>query len=116
MNARYLQTSCALVLLLAATAASADLLSRDPFRPPADLLVAPAAGSNAPLPPGTQPKIRGILVAGDQSLVNLGGKLLGIGESADGFRLLQVGEAHAVFQRGDDVITLNLYPDKEDAG
>ena len=106
----------ALVLLLAAGPVGAELLRRDPFQPPADLMAAPAATGGASLTPGTQPQIRGILVAGDQSLVNLGGELLGIGESANGYRLLQVREDHAVFQRGDEVITLSLYPDKEDAG
>lgn len=116
MNGRYLKIACALLLLLATTAVSAELLSRDPFQPPAEFTAAPGKPGQAPLAAGVQPRIRGILLAGDQSLVNLGGELIGIGETANGYRLLQVGEAHAVFQRGDEVITLNLYPDKKDAG
>lgn len=116
MNGRDLKIPCALLLLLATTAVSAELLSRDPFQPPAEFTAAPAKPGQAPLAAGVRPQIRGILFAGDQSLVNLGGKLLGIGESANGYQLLQVGEAQAVFQRGDDVITLKLDPDKEDAG
>ena len=106
----------ALALLLAATGISADVLKRDPFQPPAEFTAPPVGSGSAPLAAGVQPQIRGILLAGDQSLVNLGGELLGIGESANGYRLLQVSEDHAVFQRGDDVITLSLYPDSKDAG
>lgn len=116
MSGQYQKLVCTLLLLLVAGPLSAELLRRDPFKPPAELLAAPVSNGSAPLAVGTQPKIRGILVAGDQSLVNLGGELLGIGESANGYRLLQVSEDHAVFQRGDEVITLSLYPDKEDAG
>ncbi len=105
MKGRYLKIAHGLLLLLATTAVSAELLSRDPFQPPAEFTVAPGKPGQAPL-----------LLAGDQSLVNLGGELLGIGESANGYQLLQVGETHAVFQRGDEVITLTLYPDKKDAG
>lgn len=116
MNGLYQKTVCVLGFLLAATAVCAERLSRDPFKPPVDYTAAPAGRGDAPLGAGTQPQIRGILLAGDQSLVNLSGELLSIGESANGYLLLQVGEAHAVFQRGDEVITLSLYPDKEDAG
>ena len=58
-----------------------------------------------------RPEIRGILFAGGQSLVNFGGEIIGPGEEANGYRLLEVGEEHAVFQRGDEIVTLSLYPD-----
>jgi len=43
--------------------------------------------------------------------VNFGGQIIGPGEEVNGYRLLEVGEEHAVFQRGDEIITLSLYPD-----
>lgn len=116
MSGLMLKVAGGLALLLVAASTSAERLGRDPFRPPAELLAKPATTGGVALSPVGEPVIRGILLAGDQSLVNLGGKLLGIGESADGYRLLHVTEAHAVFQRGDQVVTLKLYPDQKDAG
>ena len=103
-------------LLIIPAMASAELLQRDPFRPPADFSDSPAQPGRSSVALGAKPEIRGILMAGDQSLVNLSGEIIGVGETANGYRLLQVGEEHAIFQRGDEVITLSLYPDKEDAG
>ena len=117
MSTTMTQVAFAIGLVLLTTTASAERLNRNPFRPPTEFLEATAAEPGGPtLAPGTRPEIRGILLAGKQSLVNLGGKVIGVGESANGYRLLEVGEEHAVFERGDEVITLSLYPDKEDVG
>ena len=110
-----LTTYLALILLLCATVSSASTLRRDPFRPPADFLNAPAASSNGVVTSNGQPEIRGILSSGGESLVNLDGQIIGIGEEAGGYRLLEVGETHAIFQVGDEIVTLELYPDEENA-
>lgn len=96
---------------LVTLAANAQRLQRDPFQPPADFGGATAANDLSARPQAIEVEIRGILFAGGQSLVNFGGQIIGPGEEVNGYRLLEVGEEHAVFQRGDEIITLSLYPD-----
>lgn len=104
----------AVAVVLVTMVANAERLSRDPFRPPAEFNDAPARPDALTSRQAFKPEIRGILVAGGQSLVNLGGEIIGPGEETNGYLLLEVGEEHAVFQRGDEVVTLALYPDKDD--
>ncbi len=44
-------------------------------------------------------ELRAILHAGRESLVNVGGVILGIGEEVDGYRLVKVEEREAVFRK-----------------
>jgi len=92
--------------------AAADDLLRDPFRPPADLVEALAAGQGAPDISSGRSGLRGILVSGGKALVNFGGHVLAVGEAANGHQLLEAGEDFAVFQHGEDVITLTLNEDR----
>lgn len=101
---------------LVTLAANAQRLQRDPFQPPADFGNATTGNDLSARPQAIEVEIRGILFAGGQSLVNFGGQIIGPGEEVNGYRLLQVEEEHAVFQRGDEIITLSLYPDAGDEG
>lgn len=62
------------------------------------LAAAPAVPAAPPAPVLTG-DLRALMVGGKQPLVNLGGTILGIGESVDGFRLIEVRERSAVFER-----------------
>jgi len=103
-----------IVVVLVTMAANAERLSRDPFLPPEEFTDAPTRPDALTGSRGFKPEIRGILVAGGKSLVNLGGEIIGPGEEANGYLLLEVGDEHAVFQRGDEIVTLSLYPDQDD--
>lgn len=105
-----------IAVALVTLAANAQRLQRDPFQPPQEYTDANAVASGGARPQAIEAKIRGILVAGGQSLVNFGGEIIGPGEEVNGYRLLQVEEERAVFQRGDEIITLSLYPDADDDG
>lgn len=56
------------------------------------------------------PELRATLVGdnAETSFANLGGIVLGVGESTEGYRLLEVREWEADFERGGEVMTLTL--------
>ncbi|MDJ0926918.1 MAG: hypothetical protein QNJ73_04625 [Gammaproteobacteria bacterium] len=103
-----------LALLHLYSTGEAEPLQRDPFKVPTDFSAAPATAGTVALAAGGEPEILGILVADGESLVNLNGTIIGLGEAADGYLLVEVGEEHAVFQHEDEFITLSLYPDEDD--
>jgi hypothetical protein len=54
------------------------------------------------------PVLRATLVAGKHSLVNLGGVMLATGDEAGGFRLVEVREFEAVFEKDGSLVVLPL--------
>lgn len=87
-----------------------DSLKHDPFARP--LLSAPpsntAAGTVAEEEMPWNPQLIAVMVAGNNSLVNLDGIILKIGEEQDGYRLVQVRDHEAVFKKGNKRIVLNM--------
>jgi hypothetical protein len=59
------------------------------------------------------PVVKATLVAGSQSMANLGGVILRIGEETHGYRLIEVREREAVFERGESSVVLSLEPEGE---
>ena len=43
--------------------------------------------------------LRGIMLAGEQSLANIGGKIVGIGQEINGYRVIAVNESNVVLDR-----------------
>ena len=85
-------------------------LQRNPFeRPAIEELTASAATVNDGLTEGRDPGLRAVLVAGSKSVVDLGGVILQIGESTNGYQLLSVEEGKAIFSRNDERIVISLY-------
>jgi hypothetical protein len=100
---------------LAASFAYGGDLNRDPFRPPAEFATADNGRARPDaLAISANPEIRGILYAGNNSLVNLSGKIIALGEEVDGYELLEVSENQAVFLRNGETLTLSLYADETD--
>jgi hypothetical protein len=97
----------------AADGLDAHKLRRDPFDPQrtgrTDARPAQADSSAAPW----RPQLRAVLVAGDQSMANVGGIIVKQGGQVDGFRLLEVKERTAVFVRNGVRLTLSMDRDKE---
>ena len=95
------------VALLLALAGNTEERTRarlrfDPFavpqlERPSDAEAAPAARER-----GWAPILRATLVAGDDSLANLGGTLLALGEESHGYRLVEVRAWEAVFEYGGE--------------
>ena len=85
-------------------------LLRNPFaRPAITELIANAVSVNDVLTRGANTELRAVLVAGPKSIVNFGGVILQIGDSTNGYRLLEVGEGTATFNRKGEKIVFSLY-------
>ncbi len=107
------------LLVLAACALpafAADGLSHDPFvRPPLTAPGAPLqnqaggkrlAGPEAPW----NPKLTAVMVAGKDSLVDIDGRIINIGEEIDGYYLIKVMEGEAVFRKKNRRVVLKVRP------
>jgi len=55
-----------------------------------------------------RPELRGVVVAGANSIANLSGTLLAIGEEASGYQLEDVTEKDATFRYQGALVTLEL--------
>jgi hypothetical protein len=53
-----------------------------------------------------RPVLTATLVAGERSLANLGGVVLGLGEETHGYRLVEVREFEAVFENAGEQVVL----------
>ncbi|OIN05590.1 hypothetical protein [Oceanisphaera psychrotolerans] len=87
-------------LWLLATTALADtgMPLRDPFvRPQTEL---PARTTPTPVVSEPDFKLRALLVAGDNSLANIDGTILALGDEFDGYRLISVTQEETLFEKG----------------
>jgi hypothetical protein len=90
-------------------------LQHDPFVRPAVGLVPGSAASAAALgrvkaAPEGKPRLnlQAVLVAGSHSIANVDGVMLRVGESIDGYRLLEVQHRSAVFEKNGAKFTLGI--------
>jgi hypothetical protein len=89
-----------------AVAGDAPTLANDPFvRPQLVEHQEPATAAEAAAPPL---ELRAILFAGDASRVDIGGRIVRVGEEIDGFTLISVSEDGALFERGGRSIRIAL--------
>jgi len=102
--------AAATMLVASYARATEPELQRNPFdRPAADLLINNATPANRGSTTESGPVLRAVLAAGSKSVVNFGGVILQIGESANGYRLLSVEEGGATFSRDGERVLLSLY-------
>jgi hypothetical protein len=91
-------------------------LQHDPFARPALGALPAAAVPGAPArrvqgaPPEAKPKIslHAVLVAGPDSMANIDGVMVRLGESVQGYRLLAVHDRSAVFEKNNAKFTLGI--------
>ena len=102
----------ALLLPVAVASGTEITLQTNPFEPP------PEAGKGGMQEDARQDKVdqpemdlRGIMAAGGQSLVNIGGEVLAIGQDVNGYTLVAVHKRHVVLQKND--VQRTLYIDKD---
>lgn len=86
-------------------------VATDPFSRP-DL--SQTASQVAPLDTGAGLELRGILLAGDHSVVNVGGTIVALGEAIDGYLLTQVSEEAAVFRKNNESIRIRFKGHEEE--
>lgn len=102
-----------LMVASVASAAEAYAPERNPFVRPQ--LNTPSSAAPMAIPQGRWlPELRTILLAGDMSMVNVGGKILRLGDDLDGYRLVKIKEGEAIFTKDGKYFRLLLTPDLED--
>ena len=107
--------AAATMLVASVARASEAELQHNPFdRPVEVLLTNNVTPANRASIVESDPLLRAVLAAGPQSVVNLHGVILRIGESALGYRLLSVEEDGATFSRDGEKIVLSLFEQAED--
>ncbi len=96
--------------LLWSGGAAPQKLLHDPFERPQP--ASPAKSKLEPLPAiEGKPELRAVLYDQGHSLVNIGGKILAVGESVAGYQLIKVEERSAVLSK--DGVQIKLMLDKE---
>jgi hypothetical protein len=85
-------------------------LRRNPFERPVIEESDPVATASTGAPAeSADDGLRAVLVAGSKSSVNLGGVILQVGESSNGYELLSVEEGRAVFRNDGRKVVMSLY-------
>lgn len=97
-------------------------LQRNPFVAPKALeppvaAVAPRRYAEPEPEPEPEPQfgLRAVLSAGSDSLANIDGSILGVGQTIDGYRLVAIREHQVVLKRRGKRIVLDLFEDAEEA-
>ncbi|MEE9279942.1 MAG: hypothetical protein V3V67_07180 [Myxococcota bacterium] len=115
---RSLPLAALLLALGAASVMAGVALAQGPSTPRFDPFDRPSfQGGSAPrggrVQPGWSPWLKATLVAGERSMVNLGGVLLRLGEETHGYRLVEVREWAAVFMKDAETVVLDVVPPLE---
>lgn len=102
-----------LALMLACTSLAGQAAPlRDPFaRPPAQPAQSP---SDAALDTDSLPVLRAIMVDPRQSMANIGGHIVGVGDQVGPYRVLRIDERSVTLLRGKtkNVLTIDRTPDR----
>jgi hypothetical protein len=86
-------------------------LARDPFTVPKFVLVAAIPVAVEKVKPEvtlTGMNLRSAVQAGKNSLVNVDGKIIAMGEKLEGYKLVRVGNGEAVFEKNGNRQTLTM--------
>ncbi len=103
----------ALSIALSCGARESVELRTNPFiRPDLSLRDPEPTEASGPLHSTSPPtRLRFTLAAGPDSLVNVDGRTLRIGEEINGYRLEAVGANTAIFSNGKEIVELRVRPD-----
>lgn len=93
-----------IALMALSVAATAEPLLHDPFARPFLNGSTPSTGASIL----SGPKLIAVIVAGKKSLVNLNGTIIGIGEEKDGYRLIEVRDHKAIFEKEKKRVVLDM--------
>ena len=97
----------------AIVAEDTSALQNNPFRRPVFSTAASPAPAQDSLSDVSGLELRAILVAGRDSLVNVAGTIVRIGQEHDGYRLVSVDEDEVVFRKDGDDVTVKLHQEEE---
>jgi hypothetical protein len=105
MNANTILRMACLALLMGGIATAQSQTMRDPTRPPGVSAVRTVPGA---APGGLV--LQSILISPERKAAVISGKVVGPGESVDGYMLVAIAENEAVLRNGDKIRRLRLYP------
>lgn len=94
------------IVLLAALSVNAFAEPVNPFAKPP--LIAPITANDISTSSTNTLKLRGVLVAGPESLANIGGTLYGLNEEVGGMRIADIGEDYVALAGKDSQLRLTL--------
>ena len=102
-------------VMLAEVGAYAQTVRRDPFAQP--VLPKPAALSPGEAPvadalPAWQPELRAVVFDGLHSLVNISGRVLALGESHAGYKVVSINERSVLLEKNGIRLGLTLNKEK----
>jgi hypothetical protein len=105
MNANTILRMVGLVLLMGGIAAAQAQTMRDPTRPPgvSAIRTVPGVATGGLV-------LQSILISPERKAAVISGKVVGPGESVDGYMLVAIAENEAVLRNGDKIRRLRLYP------
>jgi MSHA biogenesis protein MshK len=105
MRARAFLAAAGLAALMTGVATAQAQALRDPTRPPGVAAIKAAPG----VAPGGL-VLQSILISPERKAAVINGKVVGPGESIDGYMLIAIAEDVAVLKDGDRIQRLRLYP------
>lgn len=105
MNTSAILRAAGLAILMGGVATAQAQTMRDPTRPPGASALRAAPGA---APGGLV--LQSILISPERKAAVISGKVVGPGESVDGYMLVAIAEDEAVLKNGDNVKRLRLYP------
>jgi hypothetical protein len=100
-----------LTLILCAPVCAMEPLRHDVFARPTLAALAvqsPDASPSANAPGNWNPRLTAVMVAGKASLATIDGRILAIGESTEGYRLVSVRDSEAILVKADQRIVLTM--------
>lgn len=107
MSMRYIIGMLAIACLAGTTGVQAQAL-RDPTRPPGIAAAKhPSVGAEAPK---GDLRLQSILVSPERRAAIISGRVVQLGESVQGYRVVAISESEAVLRMGGQSRTLRLYP------
>lgn len=105
MNAMAILRATGLAVLMAGVTVAQAQALRDPTRPPGM-----SANKAAPGAATSGLVLQSILISPERKMAVISGKVVGPGESIDGYMLIAIAEDVAVLKDGDRIQKLRLYP------
>jgi len=116
-----LRIAVVLVALSASSVSSAnaknEALDRDPFSRPTQLQlqqkIAVKKSTKKPEPSHWEPNLLATIVSGANSIANIDGTILKLGQHINGYRLIEVARYSATFQKNGKKYKFNLYKKEE---
>ena len=103
----FISLICTVLAAVSANVMASDTLRYNPFEQPSDLLQ-----TNANKATGKAMKLRGTIIDGRNSMVNISGELYRVNQVVAGYRIIRIRSTSVILRRGSNNTVLTLNDDK----